>query len=82
MIEEGILDGDHVVIRKQATASNGQTVVAIWNQEATIKKFYRRSGRIELHPANSAYQPFLIEPKDQNEFEIRGVLVSLIRKLF
>jgi repressor LexA len=82
MIEEGILSGDYVVIRKQVTAQNGQTVVALIGNEATIKKYYRRGGRVELHPANPAYQPLIIESMVENtEFKIEGVLVGVIRRL-
>ncbi len=81
MIEDGILNGDYVVIRKQSTAQNGQTVVAVWNQEATIKKFFQKSGRVELHPANSAYKPMIISAQSGSDFQIKGILVSLIRNL-
>ncbi len=77
MIEEGILPGDLVVIRKQATAQNGQIVVALINREATIKTYFRKMNRIELHPANAAMSPFIVTPDD--EFAIEGVLVGVIR---
>ncbi|MGH7231583.1 MAG: LexA family protein, partial [Nitrospiraceae bacterium] len=53
MRDDGILPGDIVVVRKQATARNGQTVVALVNNEATVKKYYRKERHIELYPANS-----------------------------
>ena len=83
MIEDGILNGDYVVIRKQAGASNGQTVVALVGNEATIKRFYRRGSSVELHPANPAYQPLILESLTDvgREFKIEGVLVGLIRRL-
>lgn len=82
MIDEGILQGDFVVIRKQAQAQNGQTVVALIGNEATIKKYYRKGGKVELHPANPAYQPLIIESLvDSTEFKIAGVLVGVIRRL-
>lgn len=77
MIEDGILPGDVVVVRKQATARNGQTVVALVNREATIKTYFKRARHIELHPANSAMQPLIVTPDD--EFAIEGVLVGVIR---
>jgi repressor LexA len=77
MREEGILPGDIVVVHKQATARNGQTVVALVNQEATIKKYYRKSGRIELHPANAEMKPIIVTPED--DFRIQGIVVGLIR---
>lgn len=81
MIEDGILNGDYVVIRKQATALNGQTVVALINNEATIKTYYRRGASIELHPANPAYAPIIVKPSHEGiDFRIEGVLVGVIRK--
>ncbi len=77
MIEDGILPGDFVVIRKQQTAQNGQTVVAMVNREATIKTYYRKPQHIELHPANAAMAPLVVTPAD--EFSIEGVLVGVIR---
>jgi repressor LexA len=82
MIEDGILGGDYVVIKSQKVANNGQTVVALLGNEATIKRYYKKSDRIELHPANPAYQPLIIDSLvDTQEFKIEGVMVGLIRKL-
>ena len=54
MIDEGILDGDFIVVEKRPSADNGETVVAVVNGEATVKKLYReRGGKIRLQPANS-----------------------------
>ena len=77
MIEDGILPGDLVVVRKQATAHNGQTVVALVNREATIKTYFKHARHIDLHPANAAMKPFVVTPED--EFSIEGVLVGVIR---
>lgn len=77
MIGDGILDGDYVVVRKQADASNGQTVVALINGEATVKRFYRRDDSIELHPANPA-MTIIHVAKDEN-FHIEGIVVGVIR---
>ncbi len=77
MIEDGILPGDVVVVRKQATARNGQTVVALVNREATIKTYFKRGDTIELHPANAAMRPLVITSAD--EFSIEGILVGVIR---
>jgi repressor LexA len=83
MIEDGILDGDFVVIREQDTASNGQTVVALVGNEATIKRFYQRRDRIELHPANAAYEPLVLSNLNDSalDFQIEGILVGLIRRV-
>ena len=74
MVNEGIFDGDIVVIRKQETADDGQTVVAIIdNNEATLKKIYREKNRIRLQPANQTILPIY-----RDEVEIRGVVVKII----
>jgi len=77
MIGDGIIDGDYVVVRKQASADSGQTVVALINGEATVKRLLRRDTRIELHPANPTMKPFVIE--ENEEFYIEGVVVGVIR---
>jgi len=79
MVEEGILEGDYVVFRKQATAQNGQTVVALINNEATIKKYFRRKDKVELHPANEAYKPIIVDHGE--DFRIEGILAGVIRKI-
>ena len=77
MIDEGIFDGDIVVIRKQEYADNGQTVVAIIDDnEATLKKLYREKSQIRLQPANPTLFPIY-----RKEVEIRGVVVKIIRNL-
>jgi repressor LexA len=77
MIGDGILDGDYVVVRKQAQADNGQTVVALLRGEATVKRLFRRETRIELQPANPTMQPIMVE--DEEDFRIEGVVVGVIR---
>ena len=77
MKEEGILPGDLVVVQKQATAQNGQTVVALVNREATIKTYFKKDSHIELHPANAAMQPIVVQPSD--EFHIEGIVIGVIR---
>lgn len=77
MIDEGIFDGDIVVIKKQETADNGQTVVAIIDEnEATLKKLYRERNRIRLQPANPDLFPIY-----RKEVEIRGIVIKIIRNL-
>ncbi len=78
MIEDGIHDGDFVIIRKQTTAEKGQTVVAMIDGEATVKKFYRTKEGILLHPAHPTMKP--IEVKSGQGFQILGIVVGLIRK--
>lgn len=75
MIEDGIYDGDLVVIRQQNTADDGQTVVAIVNEnEATLKRIYKEKNGFRLQPANPTLFPIYTK-----EVEIRGVVVKIIR---
>ena len=77
MIDEGIFDNDIVVIKKQSVAENGQTVVAIIdNNQATLKKIYREKNRFRLQPANQTMLPFY-----RKEVEIKGVVFQIIRDL-
>ncbi len=76
MIEDGILDGDYVVIEKTDVASNGDIVVALVDDSlATLKRFKKDGERVILMPANSQMEP--IYPKD---LKIQGIVVSLVRK--
>lgn len=76
MIEAGILSGDTAVIRHQTNAENGQIVVAVIDNETTLKRYFKKSKQIELHPENSSMKPIIIKDR---ECEIRGVMVGLIR---
>jgi repressor LexA len=64
MQDEGILSGDVVVVQKQSCARNGQTVIALVNGEATIKTYFRKSGAVELHPANDTLKPIFVKESD------------------
>ncbi|MDG2306561.1 MAG: transcriptional repressor LexA [Candidatus Binatia bacterium] len=78
MRDAGILDGDVVIVESRSSADSGETVVAVLDGAATIKKMHRESGgRIRLQPANDAFEPILC---DEDQVEIRGVVVSLLRK--
>ena len=79
MIADGLRDGDIVVVKRQPTAENGQTVVAVVNGEATIKRFYRTAGRLELRPANPLLKSIILEAGSET-LEIRGIVIGLIRK--
>ena len=79
MIDDGIRDGDVVIVRRQAVAEDGQTVVAVVNGEATVKRFYRKNGRVELRPANPTLKSLFLD-ESAATLEIRGVVVGLIRK--
>jgi len=76
MVDEGIRDGDVLIIRKQDHADNGQTVVVQIEGEATIKKFYQRDGRVELRPANEELKPLVVPAE---KVEIIGVVIGLVR---
>ena len=79
MRDEGILPGDVVVVQKQNTARNGQTVIALVNGEATIKIYHRKAGSVELHPANDTMKPIVVHEADT--FHIEGIVVGVIRHL-
>ncbi len=79
MIGDGILDGDYVVVRKQDTADSGQTVVALIDNEATVKRFFRRDGFVELVAANPGVPPIVVD-KSQ-DLRIEGVVVGVVRHL-
>jgi repressor LexA len=77
MIEDHIDDGDFVVIRKQDTAENGERVVAMIDNEVTLKRFYKEKDHIRLEPANGTMRPIIVNP---TEAHILGVLVGVVRK--
>jgi len=77
MIENHIQDGDFVVIRKQETAENGDTVVARVDNEVTLKRFFREKDRIRLEPANGTMSPIFVN--SSQEAGIVGVLVGVLR---
>ena len=79
MIDENINDGDIVLVKHQATAENGQKVVAlIDNDSATLKKFYKEKGHIRLQPANKGMEPIIIR-KDR-DFAIQGIVIDVIHE--
>jgi repressor LexA len=77
MIDDGIREGDLVVVQQQSTPNNGDTVVAVVQGEATIKRFFRRGALVELQPANARMAPLQIAAQD---VEVKGVVAGLIRK--
>ncbi|RMF21700.1 MAG: transcriptional repressor LexA [Deltaproteobacteria bacterium] len=78
MVDEGILDGDLIVVEERPEPNNGEMVVANIDGEATVKRFYRQAdGSIRLQPANSSYQPIIVRDRD---LSIRGVVVAVLRK--
>lgn len=76
MIGAGILDGDYVVVRSQSHAENGDIVVALLEDEATVKRFYREADHIRLQPENEKMEPIIVK-----QCTILGKVVGLFRKL-
>jgi repressor LexA len=76
MIDAGILDGDFVVVKQQQTAANGDIVVALLDDSATVKTYYREADRIRLQPENSS-----MEPLYSRNVEIMGKVVALFRRI-
>lgn len=77
MVEDGIFDGDLIVISKKERAENGDLVIALVNEEVTLKRFFRERDRIILKPANSNYKPIVVK---EDEVKIQGIVLGLIRK--
>lgn len=78
MIGEHIADGDFVVVQERSEAHNGETVVAlIDNGEATIKKFFKRNGEIELRPANEKLESMVVQA---DRVRVQGIVVGVMRK--
>ena len=76
MIDAGICDGDKIVVRRTPTAENGEIVVALVDDSATVKRFYRTNGQIVLHPENEALSDMIYE---DGEVSILGKVVGLMR---
>ena len=81
MIEDGIHDGDFIFVKKQLTASRGDIVVALIEDEATVKRFYPEPDRIRLQPANSRMDPIYVRREDFKQTSILGVVVGVYRRL-
>ena len=76
MIDDGIRDGDYVVVARRSTAQNGQTVVALVRGEATLKRYYSEGSRVRLQPANASMKPLTVDTRDVT---VQGVVTGLIR---
>ena len=74
MINAGIFDGDQVLVKQQNTARNGEIVVALLEDSATVKRFYKENGYYRLQPENDAMEPILTD-----HVEILGTVIGLIR---
>ena len=78
MIEDHIQDGDYVIVERRSVAENGETVVAlIDNDRATLKRFYRENGRVRPQPAHPDMKPIFVH---EGDFAIQGVVVGVLRK--
>ncbi|MDR1850225.1 MAG: translesion error-prone DNA polymerase V autoproteolytic subunit [Zoogloeaceae bacterium] len=75
----GILDGDKVIVDKSRAARHGSIVVAVVDGEFTLKRFYQKEGRVELHPENPAFPPLTF--KEGSELVIWGVVTGLVRRI-
>lgn len=78
MIEDGILNGDYVVIQEKKSPNNGEVVVAVLGDGATLKRFYKEKGQIRLQPANHTMRPIILSSEDP--IDIQGVVVGVIRR--
>ena len=76
MIEAGILDGDYILVRRQNSAENGTIVVALIEDEATVKTFYKEKDHIRLQPQNSTMDPIIVP-----DCQILGIVIGVFRKL-
>ena len=76
MINAGIMDGDTIIVRRQPTAENGEIVVAMVEDSATVKRLFRSKGQIVLHPENEQLSDMIFEP---GEVSIRGKVIGLMR---
>ena len=76
MVDAGILDNDYVIVREQRDAANGEIVVALLEDEATVKRYYKMSDHYKLQPENSALQPIITR-----ELTILGKVAGLLRRI-
>jgi len=76
MEDDGILDGDFVVIRRQKTAENGEAVVALVDNEATLKRYYKQKDHVELRPAHKGMESILVK---EGDLRLEGRVVGVLR---
>jgi len=81
MIEDGILDGDYVFVKKAPSAQPGDIVVAMIEGEATVKRYFPEGDSIRFQPANSNMQPIIVRRADFKSVDIIGIVVGVYRKL-
>jgi len=80
MRDAGIYEGDHVIVRRQPAADNGDIVVALLGEEATVKRFFHEGRRVRLQPENPDFKPIFLKPS-QIELQLLGKVVGVLRKL-
>ncbi|MGN0398957.1 MAG: transcriptional repressor LexA [Blautia sp.] len=78
MINAGIFDGDYVVVEQQETANNGEKIVALVDDSATVKTFYKEDDFIRLQPENDYLEPIIVHPEKQS-FQILGKVIGVFR---
>ncbi len=81
MIGDGILDGDYIFVRKQLQANPGEIVVAMIEDEATVKRFYPEGDRIRFQPSNPRLKPIYISREQFRETQIIGLVVGVYRRM-
>jgi repressor LexA len=81
MIDDGILDGDYIFVRKQPQAERGAIVVAMIEGEATVKRYYPEKDHIRFQPANQAMQPIVVARDAFRETQILGTVVGVFRRV-
>jgi repressor LexA len=77
MVNAGILDRDYIIVRKQENAINGEIIVALLENEATVKRFFKTDKKIKLMPENDYMEPIVV-----NDVKILGKVIGVIRKYF
>jgi repressor LexA len=81
MIDDGIFDGDFIFVRKSLTAERGDIVVALIDDEATVKRYYPEGDVIRFQPANATMQPILVRRRDFKSVNLIGIVVGVYRKI-
>ena len=81
MIEDGILDGDFIFVRNRLAPKSGDTVVAMIDREATVKRYYPGEDSIRFQPANSGMEPIFVRRADFKDVDIIGVVVGVYRRV-
>ena len=78
MINDQIRDEDYIIVKKTEIAINGDTVVALVNNDATLKRYYMKNQKVELHPQNTDFD--IIHIQDNDDFQINGIVLAVLRE--